>query len=169
MSMKSFDKFCEKIILAEPGSEKEIFDERQKQIQGQLVIQSMIFFILLMLAHCIVSDLFYKWSESNLVPFLLFAHISVIFYIIKAGIKGCYIGVNGMFARYVPAALCISLGALNGFRFFLEIAQVHFEIIKNGVVTDNFLWLCVYLLLIITGILSIVIIKKYIKENGEQT
>ncbi|MGN0683232.1 MAG: hypothetical protein ACI4JY_06090 [Oscillospiraceae bacterium] len=169
MSLKSFDKFCEKMILAEPGSEKEIFDERQKQIQVHLVIQAMVCFILLMLAHCIVSDLIYKWSESNLVPFLLFAMISVIFYIIRAGIKGCYIGVNGAVARYIPAGMCIAMGILNGFRAFLKLYEGGFAAVKNGVVTDNLLELCSWLLMMITGLLTFFFINKSERERKQNT
>lgn len=169
MSLKSFDKFCEKMILAEPGSEKEIFDERQKQIQGHLVIQSMIFFILLMLAHCIVSDLIYKWSESNLVPFLMFAMFSVIFYIIKAGIKGCYVGVNGGVARYIPAGMCIAMGILNGFRAFLKLYEGEFAAVKNGVVTDNLLELCAWLLMMVSGLLTFFFINKSERERKQNT
>ncbi|MGN1111076.1 MAG: hypothetical protein ACI4QY_05430 [Oscillospiraceae bacterium] len=169
MSLKSFDKFCEKMILAEPGSEKEIFDERQKQIQVHLVIQAMVCFILLMLAHCIVSDLIYKWSESNLVPFLLFAMISVIFYIIRAGIMGCYIGVNGAVARYIPAGMCIAMGILNGFRAFLKLYEGEFAAVKNGVVADSFLELCSWLLMMVSGILTIHFIKKSEKESEKDS
>ncbi|MGN0639363.1 MAG: hypothetical protein ACI4JT_00275 [Oscillospiraceae bacterium] len=167
MSLKSFDKFCEKMILAEPGSEKEIFDERQKQIQLHLVIQAMVCFILLMLVHCVVSDLFHKWSESTLLPFLLFAMISVIFYIIRAGVKGCFIGVNGAVARYVPAFMCILLGVLNSFRAFCELNEANFAIIKDRAVTDSFLGLCTYVLMIVSGILTFIFIKKSEKESEE--
>ena len=44
MSLKSFDKFCERMILAEPGSEKEIYDERQKQIRTQLTVEALTVF-----------------------------------------------------------------------------------------------------------------------------
>lgn len=169
MSLKSFDKFCEKIILAEPGSEKEIFDERQKQIQGHLVIQAMICFILLMLAHCIVSDLIYKWAESNLVPFLLFAMISVIFYIIRAGVKGCYVGVNGAVARYIPAGMCIGMGILNGFLAFLKLKEGEFAAIENGVVTDNLLELCSWLLMMVSGLLTFFFINKSERERKQNT
>lgn len=168
MSLKSFDKFCEKMILAEPGSEKEIFDERQKQIQLHLVIRAMCCFIVLMFVHCWVSDFIRKWSESNLLPFLLFAMISVILYIISAGIKGCFIGVNGAFARYVPAFTCIFLGVLNGLSGFCELEEAHFAIIRNGAVTDNFLGLCFYALMIVTGILTFLFIKKSAKESEEE-
>lgn len=169
MSLKSFDKFCEKMILAEPGSEKEIFDERQKQIQSHLVIQAMVCFILLMLAHCIVSDLIYKWSESNLVPFLLFAMISVIFYIIRAGVKGCYVGVNGAVARYIPAGMCIAMGILNGFRAFLKLYEGEFAAVKNGVVTDNLLELCAWVLMMVSGLLTFFFINKSERERKQNT
>ena len=169
MSLKSFDKFCETMITAKPGSEQEIFDERQKQIQTQIVIQSMVCFILMMLVHCVVSDLIRKWSESNLLPFLLFAMICVIFYIIRAGIKGCYIGVNGAAARYIPAFMCILLGGLNSFRAFWGLEENHFAIIKNGVIADSFLELCSWGLMIVSGILTIIFIKKNANENKEQS
>lgn len=169
MSLKSFDKFCETMITAKPGSKQEIFDERQKQIQTHLVIQSMVLFILMMLAHCVISDIFYKWSESTLFPFLLFAMICVIFYIIKAGVKGCYVGVNGGKGRYFPAYMCILIGVTNSFRTFFELEKDHFAIVRNGVVNDNFLEICSFVLMMLSGILTIIFIKKNANENKEQS
>ena len=169
MSLKSFDKFCEKMILAEPGSEKEIFDERQKQIQTRLGIQSMVCFIFMMLVHCVVSDFFCKWSESNTFPFLLFAFICLIVFIIRASVKGCYVGVNGGKGRYFASGICILTGLLNGFRAFWAVKERSFVIIDNGVIINSFLELFIYVLMIVTGILTIIFIKKNANENKEQS
>ena len=41
MSLKSFDKFCERLILSEPGSQKEVFDERQNVMRSRLAIEAL--------------------------------------------------------------------------------------------------------------------------------
>lgn len=65
MSMKSFDKFCEKMILGEPGSEKEIFDERQKQLRTHILVQSLVIYAIAS-ALCVVLNEFTGFLESCL-------------------------------------------------------------------------------------------------------
>lgn len=165
MSLKSFDKFCEAMVNPDKDKYQEIFDERQKQMQIHLVVEAMIIFVLLMFLHCLISDFFLKWSESNLLPMLLYAIICVIYYIIRAGIKGCYIGVNGAVSRYFPAFMCIFLGFMNGFRELVELSDNGYSIVKEGMLTDNFIGLIVYALMMMTGIFTVIFIKRSEKEE----
>lgn len=162
MSLKSFDKFCETLITAAPGSQQEIFDERQKQMQIHIVVQAMTGFILLTFVHCFIYDYLYKWSESIVFPLILFTMVAVIFYVIKAGVKGCYIGINGSFSRYTPAIMCLIFGFLNGFNCFMEIDE---GIIKRGALSNSFVGVCAFSLMFVSGILTIFFINKSNKED----
>ena len=64
MSMKSFDKFCEKMILGEPGSEKEIYDERQTQLRTHILVQSLVIYAIAS-ALCVVLNEFIGFLESD--------------------------------------------------------------------------------------------------------
>lgn len=56
MSMKSFDKFCERMITAEPGSEKEIFDERQNVMRMRLAIEALLICVGLIFINSIIAE-----------------------------------------------------------------------------------------------------------------
>ncbi len=60
MSMKSFDKFCERLILAEPGSEKEVFDERQRLIQQRLAVEALLIYVGVTLINTMMMEIFYQ-------------------------------------------------------------------------------------------------------------
>jgi len=64
MSMKSFDKFCERIILAEPGSQKEIFDERQRQQRTQLTVEALLIYCAAS-ALCVLLNEDFGFLESS--------------------------------------------------------------------------------------------------------
>lgn len=165
--MKSFDKFCEAMVNPEENKGREIFDERQKQLQLHLAIRAMAVFIVLMFLHTVISECIYKWSDSDLMPMLLFVMLSLLFYIISAEVKGCFIGVSGSAARYVPGFLCIIIGFMNGLGEFLRFADSGFAIISNGMVVKQFTVLLCYVLLITAGILTVIFIGRERKNKNE--
>lgn len=111
MSMKSFDKFCEKIILGEPGSEKEIFDERQKQQRTQLLVEAFLFYsvataVLLLLNEIDETPRFFESSFSVLA---LCAGAAVLWWTIRAAVKGCLFGVSGRQTLYASIGLLFEI------------------------------------------------------------
>ncbi|MBP1580654.1 MAG: hypothetical protein J6B57_11265 [Oscillospiraceae bacterium] len=111
MSMKSFDKFCEKIILGEPGSEKEIFDERQKQQRTQLLVEAFLFYsvataVLLLLNEIDETPRFFESSFSVLA---LCAGAAVLWWTIRAAVKGCLFGVSGRQTLYSSIGLLFEI------------------------------------------------------------
>ena len=71
MSLKSFDKFCENLILTEPGSQKIIYDERQKIVQMKIGIETLIIFGGAATLNCLAMDLIYQYAESYTAPLVL--------------------------------------------------------------------------------------------------
>ena len=101
MSMKSFDKFCEKLITAEPGSEKEIFDERQSVMRMRLAIEALLICVGLIFINGVISEMIIErqWAEYMSVVNLLFAVLCVLWWIIRCAAKGCLVAVSGRTAQ----------------------------------------------------------------------
>ena len=94
MSMKSFDKFCERIILAEPGSQKEIFDERQRQQRTQLTVEALLIYCAAA-ALCVLMNEVFGFLESSFSGMVFIAAAAFLWWNIRALVKGCLFGVSG--------------------------------------------------------------------------
>ena len=94
MSMKSFDKFCERIILAEPGSQKEIFDERQRQQRTQLTVEALLIYCTAS-ALCVLLNEDFGFLESSFSGMVFIAAAAFLWWTIRALVKGCLFGVSG--------------------------------------------------------------------------
>ncbi|MDE7230288.1 MAG: hypothetical protein K2N56_07395, partial [Oscillospiraceae bacterium] len=67
MSLRSFDKFCENAIPLDKNTayEKEIFDERQKIMRSQLVIEAFSVLSAAEIINCFGMDIDCKLSERK--------------------------------------------------------------------------------------------------------
>lgn len=106
MSMKSFDKFCERMILAEPGSEKEIFDERQNQQRSALTIEALVLYAALTAVFVFLND-DYHFVQSSFAGLVFFAGAAYLWWVIRANAKGCMFGVSGKQVLY--NAICAAV------------------------------------------------------------
>ena len=158
MSMKSFDKFCENLILKEPGSEKAIYDERQKIIRSRLMLEALKVYIAASFVNCAVMDLIYRWAETYTAPMLLILAFCALYWLIRNGIKGTLTGVNGVYAAKWSAAILILIGALNLVRFMFDIGEENF-VIKNGMITSDFLLMAALVIVIVCGVVTLVILR----------
>ena len=95
MSLKSFDKLCERMILGEPGSRKEILDERQKIARTQIGVETLAIFSCLTFINSLVMDLLYQWADGYAPPMLVFFMLCMIYFNFRCFFKGCLIGING--------------------------------------------------------------------------
>lgn len=163
--MKSFDKTRKNHGNAPSNNEPEIFDERQKQIRLRLVIESLVIFVIAVITNCIICDLIYKWSESVSAPLLVLIMFCVLYYIVRAGIKGCFVGVGGPGTRYFASITCIIIGIANVFRCLKNVSKEGVFFIVNNVVSDNFLEILAYILLTVSGICCFVIFKRNMKKE----
>lgn len=168
MSMKSFDKFCEKLITAEPGSEKEIFDERQNVMRMRLAIEALFICVCLILINGIVTEMVvkYQWAEYMMTADLLFAVLSMLWWIIRCAVKGCLVAVSGRIAQKTAAVMSVLVGALNGLRYALDIGEESF-LIKDGRLSADFVFLICFALMIVCGIFMFTAIRR--EEKREET
>lgn len=103
MSMKSFDKFCERLILAELGSEKEVFDERQRVIQQRLAVEALLIYGGVTLINTMMMEIFYQWAESWMAATFLFVVLCLLWWQIRCAVKGCMAPVSG---KYIHKGYC---------------------------------------------------------------
>lgn len=160
MGIKSFDKLCNLLANGKSDNQKEIFDERQKQIRLHILIEALKIFVAGTIINCIITDFIYRWSESLTAPLLALLMLCVIYYLIRAGIKGSFIGVGGPGIRYVASIVCIILGAANSIRCIKNIYKGETIIMNNGIVTDDTLEIFLYILLIVAGIIAFIFFRK---------
>lgn len=168
MSLKSFDKFCEKLILTEPGSEREIFDERQKVIRLQTAVETLLIFVIACFINCIVMDFFYQWAESYSLTLLLIVMICMMYYIIKNAVKGSYIGINGRFARKITSITILLMAVINlAGRMLTFIGKG--DIVINGMLSDDFLFAISLALLAVSGVISLIVLRKIDRGDSSET
>ncbi len=164
MSLKSFDKFCEKLILGEPTSKKDIMDERQNIMRMRIGIETLLIFSCLSFINCLLMDLSYQWAESYSAPIVVLFMICMIYFEIRCFSTGCLIGITGTCKAKFMAFYAIFMGAVSllrdGFNF-----KPFFE---GGKVTDNCCFIIAWIMFLIYGIISLILIKLSLKpEKGE--
>ena len=165
MSLKSFDKFCEKMILSEPKSEKAIFDERQKIVRSRLTTEALIVYAFLSAVDVLIMDTAYQWCESHFATLVLAAAVSLMWWTIRCAAKGVLFGVNGTFSMSYVGAMWIGLGLCE---IVTEICKIEY-LYKDGMIAENLVILVSFGLLAVCGVINLIVAsvenKQCKKEN----
>lgn len=164
MSLKSFDKFCERMILSEPGSQKEIFDERQKIVRSRITIEALLIFGCSAILNCMIMEECYKWAESQLAAMALLIAACLLYWQVRCAAKGCMIGTNGKFAQTFSGVYIIFMGVLGLLRFCDKFGEPDF-IIKNGALSKDFIGIVVMLIFLAVGIFTLCVIRHENKRE----
>ncbi len=167
MSMKSFDKFCESIIMNDPKSRKEIFDERQKIVRKSIYTEALIGYSTAVFLNTLIMEGVYQWCESHVAPMLALALAAVIYCEIRCAVKGVLIAVNGTFSRTFSGVYCIFMGSVLGATQFLSAVEEWDKLVKDGMVTRTAMLILVLFLCLIYGVLSIVLTKRERKKRED--
>ncbi|MDE7229030.1 MAG: hypothetical protein K2N56_00990 [Oscillospiraceae bacterium] len=167
MSLKSFDKFCEKMILGEPANQKEIMDERQKIVRTRILVEALVIFSGLSFINCWVMDMAYQWTETYAAPMMMFFMICMIYFNIRCFAKGCLIGINGGGQAKFTAFYAIFMGALSLIRDVFR-DESERALFSDGKLTDDLCILITWILFIVFGAVSLILIKLTKRsEKGE--
>lgn len=164
MSMRSFDKFCEKLILGEPGSQKEIFDERQNVLRSRLAVEALLIYVGMTVLNSMVTELFYDWAESLMTVTLLFTVLCLLWFEIRCAFKGCMLAVSGRYAQKCSAVTIIIIGALNMVRYVFGIGEEDY-FVADGKLSGDFVFALCFVLLIVCGILMLCVMRREEKMN----
>ena len=118
MSMKSFDKFCEQLIMGEPVQEKAVYDERQKVVRLRNTTISLGVYAGLAFLNTLLIDLGFRWCESGFAAMVLFAPICAAVFFVLCVSKGALFDVKGTRTTKVTASMFCGYGVLYSVMFF---------------------------------------------------
>ncbi len=164
MSLKSFDKFCEKMIMGEPETrQKALYDERQNQVRTRLIIEALLIGIGAAAFNTLLMDLDMRWCESYITPMFLIAVIVYLYFIIRCTAKGVLFGVNGTKPQRYTAGMIIGMGAVYLLLFILNDEQRFFT--EEGWLSDDVVIMAAYVIYIVCGITVMVLAHKFDKEK----
>lgn len=168
MSLKSFDKFCENLILTEPGSEKIIYDERQKIVQMKIGIETLIIFGAAAVINCFVMDLFYQYAESYTMPIVMIMLFCAFYHNFRCAAKDCLIGINGVGSMKFSAALCIFYGVIWTINYALDEKEESFPLVDGKLCNDLF-FLITAIIAVVYGITMLILVHHIEKKKNEKT
>lgn len=160
MSMKSFDKFCENMILGEPASQKEIFDERQKQQRTQLTLEALLVYAVMSALAVMVNESFYTWCAGDFEAMVFCMSLSFLWWVIRNAAKGSLFGVTGKGTQY-SAMFSLIWGLFYVFAFFLD-SDEKFAVARDGRLTEKFTVCAAFAIYFIA---DIVVLAVKIREN----
>ena len=166
MSLKSFDKFCENLILTEPGSEKIIYDERQKIMQMKIGIETLIIFGAAAVLNCLVMDLFYQYAESYTMPIVVIMLFCAYYYNFRCAAKECLIGINGVRSLKYSSFMSVFMGFVLSVQYIFSDEERLF--IVNGQISDDLFFLAAVIAVISYGITMLILVRHIEKKkNGK--
>lgn len=172
MSLKSFDKFCEKVINGESVQQKEIFDERQSIVRSKITIRALWAFIAVAGINLIIMECGPQWCESWVLSTALFGAFAYLYWVIANARQGTLFGVNGTSPVALQAGYLIGFAAVVPLMFILD-SEDHADFftnffIRNGMVSEYLVSVLSCFLLLIAGIVMAVNIRKYKRDSDRE-
>lgn len=169
MSLKSFDKFCEKIITGEPADSKEVFDERQTYQRTKSAAKYLLICLSLCALNTMIMESDLRWSESWFLPMIMFFMLCYLAFVIENYRHGSLFGVKGTKNGIITAGSFIGLGAIS----ILNFSGKDLSVLKDGMLSEKFLGIIIFALYIVCGIVTLILAHRFNKankkENIEQT
>lgn len=170
MSLKSFDDFCARMVNNDPVSEKEVYDERQNMIRTQLTKRALWLFVIMSGINLIIMECGPQWCGSRVLSTAFFGAVAHLYWT-AANIKhGSLFGLHGttpivsqigfLFVDSIFIPILIFTDDAN-----TDIAENFF--IRNGMVSEYFMWALDSALLLAAGIVMAVNIRKFKKKEKE--
>ncbi len=172
MSLKSFDDFCARMINNDPVSEKEVYDERQNMIRTQLTKRALWLFVITSGINLIIMECGPQWCESWVLSTAFFGAVAHLYWT-AANIKhGSLFGLHG------TTPIVSQIGFLFGEGLFIPILILTDDsntdvaanfFIRNGMVSEYFMWVLDSALLLAAGIVMAVSVRNYKKKEKESS
>ncbi|MGN1341353.1 MAG: hypothetical protein ACI4WS_13760 [Oscillospiraceae bacterium] len=166
MSLKSFDKFCEKMILGEPGSEKEIYDERQKQIRTHLTVEALTVFSALSMIAVAINETGFQWCEGCFPVMVLCAALSYGWWVIRNAVKGSLFGFSGKGVKYTAILMLIYSPIYEILLLPNDLEKLTF--IENGKLTTKAVVTISLLLMVVFAIITLVLYSRKKRSEADE-
>lgn len=169
MSLKSFDKFCEKIIMGEPApiNRKEIFDERQNQVRQKLTIEALTVFGAAVSLNTLIMECGAKWCEGYFAPIVLLVALCYMYWLIMVVKKGALFGVEGTAKAERTAGMLIGMSVVYSLMMFLN-EDKEIYIFRDGMLSEIFVIMLFYVIAVVCGAVTLVLAHKEKKRAAAE-
>ena len=164
MSLKSFDKFCESIILNDPKSRKEIFDERQRQIRDKITFESLLIYAAAVFINTWFMEKVYMWCESCIAPMVLLMVVCCFYWVIRNAVKGTLFAVNGTFSNRFSGIYGMLMSVMFGISVAFRLDEGE-SLIRDGTVTEPLVFLAAFVLIFVYSLILFILARK---ENNRR-
>lgn len=166
MSLKSFDKFCEKIIMGEPSSQKAIFDERQNQLRRQYTIEALWIFAGCSFLNTMIMECGLRWSESYAAPMMLLAAFGFLYWVVRNAVKGTLFGVKGTSSVISMGGYCMAMGILYSVMYFPSSEEERNSfLISGGMVSEDLLIMIALAMYFTSGLVILIAAHRFKKAE----
>lgn len=165
MSLKSFDKFCETLITAEPGSQKVILDERQRQTRTKLTMEALCIYAIASFANTAVMDKLYRWCDSYFAPMAFLAAVCYIYWILRCHFSGALFGINGTYLSKLTAGISTVWSFYFCMILFSDFAEEG-GAFHDGMLSTQLVGIISIALYFVSAVATIILAKK--TEKAEQ-
>lgn len=166
MSLKSFDKFCETLITADPGSKKIILDERQRQVSSKLTTEAFLIYIIASTANTVVMDKLYQWCDSFFAPMVFLMAACYIYWMLRSYFSGTLFGINGSSPAKWTAGIFMVEALMYCMLFFSGLDE-EFGAFHDGMMSSRLVVVTAFVLFFIGAATTFVLAKK--AEKAEPT
>lgn len=166
MSMKSFDKFCENIILGKSGSDKEIYDERQKIARMHLTVESLAVYVVLSALTLVIHDEFVRLCESSFFILALCGSAAYLWWVIRCAYKECLFGVSGKKVIYTATFLIFYLPTILIIELLPNMDEEFTLMTESGMSDELSLIIC-GVLFFASSIITFAAYKKYRRKQSD--
>lgn len=165
MSMKSFDKFCENLILGKSGSEKEIYDERQKIARMHLTVESLAVYVVLSALTLVIQDEFVRLCESSFFILAMCGSAAYLWWVIRCAYKECLFGVSGKKVIYTATFLIFYLPTI----LIIELLpdSDEFTLMTESGMSDDLSLIICGVLFFASSIITFAAYKKYRRKPSD--
>ncbi len=165
MSLKSFDKFCERMIMGDPVDRKEVYDERQNQLRTRLTVEALWVYVGISGIAVMINESV-TWCESVVSLLAVCASIAFLWWTIRCAAKDCMFGIKGIGAvsgawvLLVEAVAFILMYVVDNDRPFIN---------ECGLVSSRLMLAIGLMVLMVSSLVVIVIsIKRKKKDNKSE-
>ncbi len=170
MSLKSFDKFCEKLIMNEPMSNKDIFDERQNQLRQRILSRAFMVFAYSSTLNTLIMESGLQWCESYFCATIIFAAVSYIYYLAACSKADALVGINGAKGLRFSAVYMIIMCSFFLFIYdYEDLEPGENFFFHDGMLSGDFIMIILDILGILCGITALLLLHKYKKKKPEKT
>ncbi len=168
MSLKSFDKFCENMIMGEHVQPQDIFDERQNQLRAKITGECLYTYAFLTFIALVIYEAGYAYCQSIIAVLAFCMAVCYLIWVIRNYVKGTLLGV-----KYEKTAFTASyiLGLMMIYVIMIfnnneeEITTVKSFFVAKGQLTEYFVLILACVIMAVSSVVVFSVMSKRKKSE----